>query len=250
MLRQLWISGILTAFSLFAIKVGLGLGARTYSRAVSPAKKITLVLGTGLVYLVLFACLYLLVSHLNLLDYLDKLIDMLQYGMLLHFAVALGLFFWGARLLLQNPERQHGHSHMAVWLLILPCPVCVTVILLNLTLAYSIFSLSTPMVTLILFALFLSIVVLTLVLIFPFRHKTGTGNTFLGVTMVMAALYFLFTLIIAPMYPEIKAAFVMARSNTPANNIDLFNTFIFVIALFILGGVGFIRNFFFKGEST
>jgi len=249
MLRQLWITGILVAFSVFGVKVALGLGVRIYSRTVSSVKKMILLLGTGFTYLLLFCSLYLLVTHFNLLNYLDQLMNVLQYGMLLHLTVAMGLLLWGASLLLQNPAREHSHSHMAVWLLILPCPVCATVVLLNLTLAYSIFSLSPPLVTLILFALFFGIIVLTLGLIFPFRHKIGKGNSFLGMTMVMVALYFLVTVIIAPIYPEIKAAFSMACSNSPVSNVDPFNTSIFAIIIFILGGAGFIKNYFVKGES-
>jgi len=40
MLKQLWITGILVAFSVFGIKVGLGLGAQIYNRTVPLGKKV------------------------------------------------------------------------------------------------------------------------------------------------------------------------------------------------------------------
>jgi predicted transporter len=96
MLKQLWVTGVLVAFSVFGIKVGLGLGAQVFNKAVSIWKRI-LIMGGGLfVYLVLFFCLYYVISNFNLLNYLDQLMNMMQYGMLLHLAVAVGLFIWGA----------------------------------------------------------------------------------------------------------------------------------------------------------
>ncbi len=247
MLKQLWITGVLVAFSVFGIKVGLGLGAQIYNKTVSIGKRIIFIGGSLFVYLILFFCLYSVITHFNLLNYLDQFVNMLQYGMLLHFAVALGLLLWGGKLLLQNPAE---HSHLpfrASLLLILPCPVCATVILLNMTFAYSLFDLSPVLTTLTLFALFSGIIIVTCAIIFPFRHKIGSGNSFLGLSMTLIALYFLFTVIIAPIYPEIKAAFAMAVSNSPVNQVDHVHTSILGIIVFILGCAGFIKTYFAKG---
>ena len=247
MLKQLWITGILVAFSVFGIKVGLGLGAQIYNRTVSLSKRVIFLVGCLFIYLLLFFCLYYVITHFNLLNYLDHFVNMLQYGMLLHLAVALGLLLWGGKLLLQNPA-EHKHLPLrASLLLIVPCPVCATVILLNLTLAYSLFTLSPLLTTLTLFALFSGIIILALGLIFPFRHKIGSGNSFLGMAMVLVSLYFLITVIIAPIYPEIKSAFTMAVSNSPVSQIDLFHTAILGVIVFILGCAGFMKTYFAKG---
>lgn len=247
MLKQLWITGILVAFSVFGIKVGLGLGAQIYNRSVPLGKKVIFLVGCFFIYLILFFCLYYVITHFNLLNYLDRFVNMLQYGMLLHLAVALGLLLWGGKLLLQNPAENKHLPLRASLLLILPCPVCATVILLNLTFAYSLFTLSPLLTTLTLFALFSGIIILALGLIFPFRHKIGSGNSFLGMAMVLVSLYFLITVIIAPIYPEIKSAFAMAISNSPVNQIDHVHTAILGVIVFILGCAGFMKTYFAKG---
>lgn len=248
MLKQLWITGILLAFSVFGIKVGLGLSAQIYNRTVPLGKKVIFLIGSLFVYLILFFCLYYVITRFNLLNYQDQFVNMLQYGRLLYLAVALGLLLWGGRLLLQNPAEHNHLSLRAGLLLIVPCPVCLTVILLNLTIAYSLFTLSPLLTTLTLFALFSGIIFVTPAIIFPFRHKIGSWNSFLGLSMTSIALYFLFTVIIAPIYPEIRAAFTMAASNSPVSQIDLFYTAILGLIVFILGCAGFIKIYFAKGE--
>ena len=243
MLKQLWITGILVAFSVFGIKVGLGLGAQIYNRTVSLGKKVIFIVGCLFIYFILFFCLYYVITRFHLLNYPDQFVNMLQYGMLLYLAVAMGLFLWGSKLLLQNPAEHNHLSLRASLLLILPCPVCATVILLNLIFAYSFFTLSPFLTTLTLFALFSGIIFVTSAIIFPFRYKIDSGNSFLGLSMTLIALYFLLTVIIAPIYPEIKAAFAMAVSNSPVSQIDLFHTAILGVIVFILGCAGFIKTY-------
>jgi len=247
MLKQLWITGILVAFSVFGIKVGLGLGVHMYNRRRPCSKKMLFFGASLLVYLTLFLGMYGLITSFNLLNYLDQFVNMLRYGMALHLAVALGMFFWGARLILQNPMTHYHVPLRASLLLILPCPVCATVILLNLTLALSLFTLSPLATTLVLFSLFGLIIVTTAGILFPFRQKIGNGNSFLGLSMLLIALYFLLTVIIAPIYPEIKAAFQMAASNSPVNATEPFHTVLLVAVALVFAGTGFIRTYFSKG---
>ncbi len=242
-LNQLWISGVLVAFSVFGIKVGLGLGAQIYSRAISVRKKIIFLIGTLFAYLVLFSGLFYLITRFSLLNYLDQFMNMLRYGMLLHLAVAAGLLFWGIKLLLQGPAQQIKHPYQAGLILILPCPVCATVILLNLSLAYSLLTPSPLLTTLILFVIFSGIIIVTIGITFPFRQEIGSGGSFLGLAMTLVSLYFLITVIIAPIYPEIKAAFAMASSNNPMSRVDSFKTTVLVVLVLFAGGIGFIRNY-------
>lgn len=249
MLRQLWVTGVLVAFSVFGIKVGLGLGAQIYNKAVSLGKRILIMGGSLLVYLILFFCLYYVITHFNLLNYLDQFVNVLQYGMLLHLAIAAGLLIWGAKLILEKPGKQDSLPFRSSLLLILPCPVCATVILLNLTLAYSLFDLSPLLTTLTLYGIFTGIIFFATAVLFPFRHKIGSGNSFLGQSMTLVALYFLFVVIIAPIYPEIKAAFAMAVSNSPVSRMDHVNTAILVGVVLILACTGFVKIYFAKGGA-
>ena len=232
-LKQLWITGALITFCAFGVKTGLGLGAQIYSRTVSSGKKVILLIGCFSAYLILFLGLYHVITH---------------YGRLLYFAGALGLFLWGIRLAFQNPAEHNHLSFGAGLFLILPGPVCAMVILFNLILAYSLFSLSPFLITLILFVLFSGILFVTSAIIFPFRHKIGSWNSLLGISMALIGLYFFFTFLITPIYPEIKAAFTMAASNSPVSQIDFFHTAILGVIIFILGSAGFIKTYFAKGE--
>lgn len=247
MLHQLWITGILVAFSVFGIKVGLGLGVQLYNSSISPARKTAFLAGSLLVYLLLFFAAYYLISRFNLFNYLDHLLNMLRYGMLIHFALALGLFIWGARLLLANPQEERRLPLRASLLLILPCPVCATVILLNLTLAISLLDLSPLTTTLTLFGLFSAIILFTCVLIFLFRRQISSAPAFLGQSMVMIALYFLLTVIIAPLVPEIKAAYAMAASNLSIGRLDYMPVAILTTLVIFTAGLGFIRIYYAKG---
>jgi predicted transporter len=244
--KQLWIIGIPAALGVFGVKVGLGLGTQIYRRFITTGQKMFRLLSTLGLYLLLFVSLHFLISHFNLLDYLDQGLNLVSYGMFLAVAVAAGLLFWGMGLLLQPMPEGRTSSGSVDYLLILPCPVGAMVILLNLTLAYSFFTLSYFFTTLILFAFFSGIIGVTLGLLYPFCHKIGANNSFLGITMTLLGLYILCIIIITPIYPEIKAAFAMASSNNPVNQLDTFYTAVFFIIAVILGGAGFIKTYFFK----
>jgi predicted transporter len=244
--KQLWIIGILAALGVFGVKVGLGLGTQIYRRFITTGQKMIRLLSTLGLYLLLFVGLHFLISRFNLLEYLDQGLNLVSYGMFLPVAVAAGLLFWGMALLLQPTPEGRTSSGSVDYLLIFPCPVGTIVILLNLTLAYSFFTLSYFFTTLILFAFFSGIIVVTLGLLYPFRHKIGANNSFLGITMTLLGLYILCIIIITPIYPEIKAAFAMASSNNPVNQLDTFYTTVFFIITVILGGAGFIKTYFFK----
>ena len=247
MLKQLWITGVFAAFSIFGIKAGLGLSAYIFNKNILTGKKVQLLSATFFTYFILFFSLFYVITSFNLIDYLDQIINMLKYGMLLHYAVAFGLLLWGVRLLFQTHGKSDKISSNYGLMLLFPCPVCATVILLNLSFAFSLFSVSSLVVTLTLFSIFTGIIFITVALVFPFRHRILSGSSFLGLSMVLVSLYFLFTVIIAPIYPEIKAAFTMAASNNPVKQINLFHTTILLVVLSVILGYGFIRSYFTKG---
>ena len=248
MVEYLWMSGVLMAFLSFGVKAGIGIGSRFFNPRVSRKLAAVFFLGALGAYLVLFVVLHLVVTRLNLMAYLDQITNLIQYGMAIHLAVALGLLIWGARLLLKPDTGHRRTSPGAEIFLVLPCPVCATVILLNLTLALSLSSLSPMATTLLLFALFWTIIGLTLVVLALVRRMTGGDNGFLGASMVLISLYFLATILIAPIYPKIKPAFSMAVSNNPGDQIDLNATLILTGVCMVLAGIGFVRFYLKKGE--
>ena len=247
MLKQLWATGILAAFSVFGIKAGLGLGARLFHNGISSRRKLLFAAISFFVYFLLFFSMHCLISGFQLTEYLDRLIEMLQYGMLLHFTVAVGLLLWGARLLLVKSGKVLPSKGSL--LLIVPCPVCATVILLNLSLAGALFDLPLTLTTLLLFGLFLGIITATLGVMLIFRRRIQSTETFLGLSMAVVALYFLFTVMIAPIYPEIEAAFNMAASNSPNGQIEKGPLIILATTAFIFGVAGFLRVYFNIGEK-
>ncbi|WP_028581805.1 DUF2162 family putative transporter [Desulfogranum japonicum] len=249
MVEKLWISGVIVAFLSFGIKAGLGIGSKMFNPAVTRMQAALFFITSLVTYMALFAGLYLVVTRLNLIAYLDRLSHLLQYGMSVHIAVALGLGVWGIKLLLK-PENIQQSGSKAGLLLMLPCPVCAAVILLNLTLALSLSKMSPLATTLFLFALFWTIILLTLLALAAIRGRAGVNNGFLGASMVLIAIYFLATVLIAPIYPKIKPAFAMAASNNPISRMDPHSTVILCVCCLILTGVGFARFQLRKGEVS
>lgn len=250
MLKQLWITGVLAAFSVFGVKVGLGLAAQVYNPSNGRSWRVALVTACLGGYFALFVVTYGVISRFNLLNYLDRLIGLVRCGMMLHLGVATGLLVWGGRLLLADGGREQAVLPLkASLLMIVPCPVCATVVLLNLTLACSLLDLSPLLTTLILFGIFSGLVLATCGLVFPFRRRITSFVSFAGLSMVLIALYFFLTVLIAPIYPEVKAAFAMAASNTPVTRTDHFNTAILGAVVAFLGGTGFVRTYYRRREN-
>ena len=270
MFKELWMSGVILAFLSFGIKTGMGMGSRLLNSKGSGAGAMMFSMGTLFSYMVLFFALHVVVTRLNLLNYLDQLIGLIQYGMVIHLIVALGLMIWGVTLLIrpaqpipnqpvrqqtgqqerkQNPDMENT-SRGAALFLVLPCPVCATVILLNLTLALSLSRLTPMVTTFALFSLFFGIVLATIFMLYLFRKKQGIDNGFLGASMVLIALYFFMTVLIAPIYPKLEPAFAMAISNNPMRDVDLLPILILIGASLVLSGIGFYTVYFNTGYNS
>lgn len=248
MLRQLWMSGILAAFLVFGIKTGVGLGAQMNHPAVPKMKKWGFFAGCVFTYLLLFGGMHFLVTGLNLFDYLDRFAQVLKYGMMLHFVLATGLFVWGIKLLLQSRKNHLHFPSKAGLLLVMPCPVCATVILLNLTLGFSLFPMAPAVTTAVLFGCFLGFIMMTLTVITLSRNRIKSMDTFLGLCMVLVSLYFVLTILIAPIYPEIKAAFAMAVSNNPYGQLAMKPFLILAGTALAFGCIGFHHSYFDKAK--
>ena len=244
MLKQLWASGIIMAFSVFGIKAGLGLGALMAHRHLTSWRKALFLAATLFIYLLLFAGMHFIVARFNLLVWLDRFIQMLRYGMCLHLAVAAGLLAWGVALVLDQQGKGHRHGVGAGLFMVIPCPVCATVILLNLTLAYALFPLSPAQATGLLFGLLCRpLMAISAAVVSLLQSRIDAPDAFLGLAMILTALYFFLTVIIAPIYPELASAFAMSVSNNPINRIDPVPTLILAGTVLALGTGGFLRTY-------
>ena len=253
MIKSLWIAGILIALSTFGIKVGLGVAAICYNRIIPGRRKFFFLSGIFLLYLLLFFSLYTLTTHFQLLNYLDRFLQILRYGMVIHLLIALGLIFWGVNLLLRQApllqkERSdcalcspsHNQAPQEALLLILPCPVCATVILLTISLAHSVFPFALLSTTGLLFGTFFIISLATVAILFPFRRQIGKADSsFLGLVMVIVALYFFLTVLIAPIYQEAQDVYRLASQNTGNTPLDLKSFLILLVTVATLFSVGF-----------
>ena len=240
MIKSLLITGIIIALSIFGIKTGLGIAPLLYDGSIPVRKKLIFLTGILFIYLVIFLGLYALVTHFQLLNYLDHFLEAMRYGILIHLFVASGLIVWGIKLLLSAGSDTSGNSQKGILLLILPCPVCITVILLTLSLAYSTFSISLASTTLLLFGIFSTIAFLVVLMLFPFRRQIGkTDSSFLGLVMIMVSTYFFLTVLIAPAYQEIQDVYSLASQNTGNTTFNLKSFLILMSSAVILFSAGY-----------
>lgn len=248
MIKSFWIVGIILALSAFGVKVGLGAAALSYAGTITPKKRLLSLSGIFLLYLLLFFGLYTLTRYFPLLNYFGHFSRILHYGMLIHIFIALGLLVWGIRLLssVLLPTTDHRlptTDYRGALLLILPCPVCATVILITLSLAYSLFSSSLFITTGFLFGIFLTVSLLTILLTFPFRRQIRRANSsFLGMVMVVVALYFFLTVLIAPIYQETIDIYYLASRITGDPLLDLKSCLVISAIIISLFSIGFFKN--------
>ena len=244
MIKSLWIAGIIIALSTFGIKVGLGTAAVLYSRAIPGRKKFLFLSGIVSIYFLLFFSLYALTRHFQLLNYLDQFLQILRYGMVIHIIIALGLVLWGVKLLLSHNQQLTHNSFKGAILLIFPCPICAIVIFLTLSLAYNLFSFSLFFTTGLLLGIFLGVSLVTALITFPFRqHISKAGSSFLGLVMVMVAIYFLLIVLIAPIYQETQEIYQLASKTSGNIPLDLKPFLVSLAIVVILFSIGFFLQY-------
>jgi predicted transporter len=122
--------GLVLAFMVFGVKAGSGL-YRLLGQAGSPILKTVFVLAFGLVYAVIFAGSFLILTKIDLVRCLEAVQRVLQSG-LLHGLFGLGLLAWGVIMLRAGKEAGTGRH----WLVqVVPCPVSLGIIVLGAVLA-------------------------------------------------------------------------------------------------------------------
>lgn len=240
--RSLWIAGILIALSAFGVKVGVAASSIVFNRSFSVYRKIKYISFIMLSYLSLFLIILFVISFIPLLSYIEHMIKTLNYGMLIHIVLAFGIFIWGLSLLKQREDQSKAGSCGGAMLLSIPCPVCALVILITVSLTHFVLSIPIISAALILFGVFSGIILLTITLLSPFRKKIGEASSrFLGVVMIIISIYFILTILIAPVYQEAKDIYQLASDMTKKDSLDLFSFVILIIAAVVLFGFGFIR---------
>ncbi len=249
LLKELWLTGGCLAFASFGIKVGLGLAPILFSKEVEFTKKFIIFFGTFILYLALFWGLYFIIVHFKLSDYINYLFNMMRYAMLFHLLLAMGFLFWGVRLLIfSQPVNNLISLSVPAISLIIPCPVCVIVIFLNLSMSLSLLSHVPLVVMLGSFLLFWSIVVFILSITCLLKDKFSLRGQFLGTVMCLVVVYFLLTIIIAPICHQIKTVYAMACSNNVSSNLQFRDIGVFAGSVVFLVMLGFIRSYFSMGE--
>ena len=120
--------GVLFAVGVFAVKSGIGLHY-FISQKRGMAHKVAILFAFACGYLILFIVSAEVAEKLDLIEHFAGLQRFLKSGIIIYFAMALGLLVWGV-LLLRRDESTHRPS--LGWVaLIVPCPVCASVIFYN-----------------------------------------------------------------------------------------------------------------------
>ncbi|MDI6773851.1 MAG: DUF2162 family putative transporter [Verrucomicrobiota bacterium] len=213
MIETFWIVGCLIALSSFGIKVGLGLAAALFDDTAPFSRRWGFLAAVFGIYAAVFVCVYLTAKWTSLPALFGFLIGAARYGMWIHIGLAFALLAWGV-VLLRGPSCVRGHSGASRgrWLLVMPCPVCATVILGAGLVGRQLFLLPAGIVSLLLGAMFLGLALLAVLAALPFRRQIAAArDTFMGVVMTIAAVFFLLTILVAPIYMETREVFTLAR---------------------------------------
>jgi len=240
----LWIGGMLFTLSIFAVKVGFGLGFGGMKW-----KGIFLILS---MYLVLFVVIAMLSEQL-----IKMLEPVLRKGPYLHALMAIGMIVWGIYTLrTQNIERRAQTLKIqnskiknsklltlnSSLLLLIPCPVCLTAMTFSTWAALSVIKQPT-----ILIGLGLGIVFISLSLAFYFSLKLMTLKSSLmtqkiglGLGMIAIGLYFISSLILPAKIEEAKG--IYRSFLTEGSNIDLNNSIGVFALLFVALVIGYFVN--------
>jgi len=243
--ESLWITGILVAISAFAVKAGLAASSILYNREFSIIRRLRFLSAIIFSYVILFLIIFTATALLPVQSLVEKLIGILNYGMTIHLVIALGMFIWGISLLRKRSGRSTTRVQIGALYLSLPCPVCALVIFITVSMTHSILSIPMVLSSLLLFGIFLSIILITIISLLPLRRRIEeSGVDFLGMAMVIIALYFVLTVLIAPVYQEAKDVFQLVSTIPIQDSIDLRSLLVLIISSITLFSFGFLRRYF------
>jgi len=200
------ILGLVFSMGIFAIKSGAGL-SYLLQKTGGMARRFRVLAGFVAGYALVFGLAWLVVSRVDLLAHLDKVMLLFKNGMTLHFLLALLLLVWGVSLLKKDPE---GRKKSRGWLLLaLPCPVCFSVILFTGSFLHNLL----PDVHGLFVWLFAGFSIVSLLSALGFT-MLGNDNAEhdLGLVMVLAALYFLVTIMVVPQFGDLERIYRLRKA--------------------------------------
>lgn len=251
----LWIGGMLFSLSIFAVKVGFGLGFSGIRW-----KGIFLTLS---MYLVLFVLIAILSEQL-----MKMLEPVLRKGPYLHAAMAIGMIVWGT-FLLRRQKTENRSQESAVktedkrirsWedknfstsqplnlstssmLLLIPCPVCLTAMTFSTWAALNAVKFPAALVGLGLGFVFilLSLTVYFSLKLITLNSSLITQRIGLGLSMIAIGLYFISSLFLPAKIEEAKG--IYSSFLTDSSNIDMNNGIGVFGILFVSLVIGWFAN--------
>jgi predicted transporter len=242
----LWIGGMLFSLSIFAVKVGFGLGFGGMRW-----KGIAITLSLYIVLFVLFAVLS---------GQLMKMLEpMLKKGAYLHALMAIGMIVWGIILLrtqstdhraqtklkfkIQNSKINNSElSTLNSLLLLIPCPVCLTAMTFSTWAALNVFKFPAYLVGI---GHGIVFIVLSLAFYFSLRFFTRhsslvTPKVGLSLSMIAIGVYFIASLYLPAKIEEAKG--IYQSFLTEGNSIDMNNSIGVLAILFVSVVIGWFAN--------
>jgi len=190
------IIGILFTSGIFAIKSGIGMA---YIASKNRLRQVTFIF---IAYLGIFLANYYIIKYVDFIKHFTIFEGFLKKGMLIHFILAIGMFIWGLKVLLNDSKDTKAYL-----LLTMPCPFCFLVILLSIAFIYKFIGNYNIKYTLYFYLAFIGFQVITAFIVKIFKVKP---ETFLGMSLIMMGVYFIITYIVAPVFSDIDRIFRMS----------------------------------------
>jgi len=229
-------TGIIFALALFAVKNGVGLHYFLVQKRDPKARLFFLSL-----YSLLYLFLFMFCSHLlqkgTITPYLEATQRFFKSGLFLHALMAGGLAVWGTGLLKKGDGLNKGRYG---WLaLAIPCPVSMALILLMAALLTSYFPDAGHMPVVWGYVVFMGIVLVTVIHMKLGGHRSGsTPELTVGAALLIAALYFLLSVLVIPHFRDIDKIYRIATYEGEKQTTNLRDLFFLysTMAAFFTGG--------------
>ncbi len=233
---QTLFAGIIFAAAIFAVKGGVGLYCFIQEKRGTGVKLLFPSL-YGLLYLFLFLfCSYCLQKG-AITPYLEAIQRFFKSDISLPALVAGGLAVWGAALLKKAERWNKGRYGWVI--MVTPCPVSLTVIFLTAAFLTSYFPDSGHIPVLGAYGVFMGIVLVTGIHMKLWGYRSSpTPELTLGAALLIAALYFLLSVLVIPHFRDIDRIYRIAayegekQVTNPRDSFLLYST----MAAFFTGG--------------
>ncbi|VFQ46781.1 DUF2162 family putative transporter [Desulfoluna butyratoxydans] len=234
------IAGLVFTMGMYAAKCGIGLACGWTQRE---SRRLSFIAVAALAYTLLFAGCFLLLTRVNLLNKLLIVEHLVKWAMAVHAAMASLLLVWGSALLKKPAE---GTEPVRGWLLFaLPCPVCMGVILLTIAFVIGFFPENALAMTAMAWGIFAVVASVGFLATRCLGTRFAPPHHVMGTMMVLAALWFLLTILVVPHVSELPDVFAMASgaadSARGGENASITTA---IVACCLFGGGIFLDRFF------